>query len=76
MARKAAAAKLGVMIDALAYGALQTDAGGVVEAALGLNPGLPAALRRSRHALPLDQPVALPEPERGARTVAQIKLWD
>jgi phage tail protein X len=73
---RASVTRQGVMIDRLVFEALQTDAGGTVEAALALNPGLAAGLRRRGHALGLGTAVTLPEPDRRPRVVRQVKLWD
>jgi phage tail protein X len=76
MAEAFAPARLGVMLDELAFEARDSDANGIVEATLGLNPGLANALRADGHALALDRAVTLPEIPARTRTVPQIKLWD
>lgn len=59
-------------LDALLYRHLGTTAGGVVEAALQLNPGL-AALGP---VLPVGTLVTLPPINTSATTAQSINLWD
>jgi phage tail protein X len=73
---KVKAARYGVKLDLLCFEVLETDAGGVVEEALRLNPGLAERLGASGYDLALDEVVVLPEPRSTPPTIAQIKLWD
>ena len=76
MVQKIAVARQNVMVDGLCFGVLETDAGGVVEATLGLNPGVSGTLRKTGHRLALEQVVLLPEPEAATRVVHQVTLWN
>lgn len=73
---KVRAARFGVKLDLLCFEVLETDAGGVVEEALRLNPGLAERLTAGGYDLALDDAVILPERQETTRTVPQIKLWD
>lgn len=64
-----------VALDALCFDVLGTDAGGVVETALGLNPGLAAELA-AQPFLALERTVILPDPETIQPRDLSIKLWD
>lgn len=68
--------RTGVMLDRLCFDILGTDAGGVVEATLVLNPGLAELLAGNGHELPLGHTLTLPDPEALRPADRTIKLWD
>jgi phage tail protein X len=68
--------RLGTMLDQQCFEAKGSDADGVVEATLGLNPGLAAQLTRHGHLLPLNQVVTLLDVAPGIKTIKTVKLWD
>lgn len=68
--------RMNIMLDQLCFEVLGTDTGGVVEAALALNPGLARTLAANGLVLPLGITVILPDPETTRPVDRTIKLWD
>jgi phage tail protein X len=75
MTQRIAVTRQNVMLDKLCFEALTTDADGIVEESLTLNPGAAAALRKQSHVLDLGQELQMPEPSRGTKTIEQMTLW-
>ncbi len=76
MSQRVTVTKEGLMIDQLAMAATGSDAGGTVEAALDLTPGLAAELARAAHRLALVRVVTAPEASEGPALIRTVKLWD
>lgn len=66
----------GVMLDRLVWEVIGTDAGGVFEETLALNPGLAAMLAANGQMLPLGTTITLPEPSARLKVIKTVKLWD
>lgn len=76
MTQRVTVTKEGLMIDQLVLAAAGSDAGGRVEEALALNPGLATELAAAGHALALGRVVSAPEASRAPRVNRTVKLWD
>jgi phage tail protein X len=76
MAQRVTVTKEGMMLDQLVLAAAGSDAGGRVEEALAMNPGLADELAQAGHRLDPGRSLTLPTASTAPAMIRTVKLWD